>query len=274
MTDDTDIIPAEERQRPIRAALGGGTKTLLVATLLCSLATVGVSGVALSTALKLRNAQTQSMDFAGQARAYIESHPEVIVESVNNAEARKKEAEAKEAVDQLVARNDEIFADAAAPVDGNAAGDATLVEFFDYNCHYCKSAAPIVAQLKQADPGVRIVYKEFPILGPGSSFAAHAALAAQKQGKYVAFHDALYASRGAITEASTMEIAKSVGLDVVRLKNDMTDPAIDAAIKKNLALAETLRVTGTPTFISRKNITPGLVDLDTLKQMMAEARKG
>jgi protein-disulfide isomerase len=177
-------------------------------------------------------------------------------------------------IDQLVARNDEIFADAAAPVDGNVAGDATLVEFFDYNCHYCKNAAPIVAQLKQADPGVRIVYKEFPILGTGSSFAAHAALASQKQGKYVAFHDALYASRGAITETSTMEIAKSVGLDVVRLKNDMTDPAIDAAIKKNLALAEALRVTGTPTFVSRKDITPGLVDLDTLKQMMAEARKG
>src|SRR5260370_399009 len=137
MTEDTDIIPAEEQQSPIRAALGGGIKTLLVATLLCSIAAVGVSGVALSTALKLRNAQ-------------------------------------------IVARNDEIFADPAAPIDGNAAGDATLVEFFDYNCHFCKSAAPIVAQLKQADPGVKIVYKEFPILGPGSSFAAHAALAAQK----------------------------------------------------------------------------------------------
>jgi protein-disulfide isomerase len=84
----------------------------------------------------------------------------------------------------------------------------------------------------------------------------------------------LYASKGAITEASTMEIAKSVDLDVVRLKNDMADPAIDAAIKKNLALAEALRVTGTPTFVSGKDITPGLVDLDTLKQMMAEARKG
>src|SRR5271168_1718807 len=103
MTDDTDIVPAEERQRPIRAALGGGIKTLLVATLLCSIAAVGVSGVALSTALKLRNAQTQSMDFAGEARAYIESHPEVIVDSLNDAEARNKEKEAKEAVDQLVA---------------------------------------------------------------------------------------------------------------------------------------------------------------------------
>ncbi len=121
---------------------------------------------------------------------------------------------------------------------------------------------------------MRIVFKEFPILGPGSTFAARAALASQKQGKYLPFHDALYAFHGPITEASALEVAKNVGLDIDQLKRDMADPAIDTAIKNNIALAEELRISGTPTFVSTKQITPGLVDLDTLKQMIVEARKG
>jgi protein-disulfide isomerase len=247
---------------------------IIVASFVLAVAAVGLSGAALMTALKNPRGPTQSIDFAAEARAYIEAHPEVIVDSLNTAESRVKESEAKAATNQLAARKDEVFSDAAAPVVGNPKGDAILVEFFDYNCPYCRKAAPVVDQLMQADPGVKVVYKEFPILGPGSTFAARAALAAQKQGKYAIFHDALFAWHGRITEVSTMEVATSVGLDLDRLKKDMADPAIETAIKSNLALAEALRITGTPTFVSGKDIAPGLVDLETLKRMITAARKG
>jgi protein-disulfide isomerase len=273
MTDNGVSNLPERQQRPAGVPSGGGIRTLLIATLVCAVAALGLSGAAFYTAFRLQRDGTQSLDFAGQARAYIESHPEVLVDSLNRADARQKEAETKEATSQLTARRDDIFNDSTAPVAGNATGDATLVEFFDYNCPYCRKAAPVMDQLTQADPGVRIVFKEFPILGPGSTFAARAALASQKQGKYLPFHDALYAFHGPITEASTMEVAGNVGLDVDRLKGDMANPAVDAAIKSNIALAEALRISGTPTFVSRRAITPGLVDLDTLKQMVADARK-
>ena len=284
MTNDDDTIPPDEhggstlpqeRPAPSSPALGRGLKALLAASLVCAVAALGLSAAALVTTLKLQSQGVgQSTDFAVKARAYIETHPEVLVDSLHRAESRQKEDEAVAAINQLAARNDEVFNDPAAPVGGDVYGDATLVEFFDYNCHFCKAAAPIVEQLRQADPKLKIVFKEFPILGEGSAYAAHAALAAQRQGKYSAFHDALYTWQGPINEASTLEIATKVGLDVERLKRDMADPAIDEAIKRNLALAEALRISGTPTFVSRKDIAPGLVDLNTLKQMIAEARKG
>jgi protein-disulfide isomerase len=268
------LAPPEEPLSPARAPARGWIRAAAVAAFVLGLVAVGLSSAALYAALKLQREAGQSQDFASQARVYIESHPEVIVDSLNRADARQKEAEANEAVTQLAARRDELFNDPAAPVGGNAAGDATLVEFFDYNCPYCRKAAPVLDQLAQADLGVRIVFKEYPILGPGSAFAAKAALAAQKQGKYLPFHNALYASHGPITEASAMEVAKNVGLDVDRLKTDMADPAIEKAISDNLALAKALRISGTPTWVTAKRITPGLLGLDVLKQMIAEARKG
>jgi protein-disulfide isomerase len=270
---ETSSLP-DERLPPARAPARGWVKAAAVASLVLALLAVGLSGAALYAALKLPRAAGQPPDFAAQARVYIESHPEVIVDSLNRADARQKEAEANESATQLAARRGELFNDPAAPVGGNAAGDATLVEFFDYNCPYCRKAAPVLDQLAQADPGVRIVFKEYPILGPGSAFAAKAALAAQKQGKYLPFHNALYASHGSITEASALDVAKNVGLDVDRLKTDMADPAIEKAISDNLALAEALRISGTPTCVTAKRITPGLLGLDVLKQMIAEARKG
>jgi protein-disulfide isomerase len=266
--------PPEEQLRPVIARLGVAARWMLAATLVCALASLGLSGAALVAVLKREPVPAQSVDFGGQVRAFLESNPQVIVDSVKRADERQKEAEAKEATDQLASHADEIFNDPKAPVGGNAAGDAVLVEFFDYNCPYCKKAAPVVDQLIQSDPKAKIVYKEFPILGPGSVFAARAALASQKQRKYLAFHEALYASHGPITEASALEVAKNVGIDVDQLKKDMADPAIDEAIKRNLALADALRISGTPTFVSRKQITPGLVGLDVLKQMMASVRKG
>jgi protein-disulfide isomerase len=210
--------------------------------------------------------------FERQVRSYLLANPEVIIESVNGMEARQKAAEENELTAILVQWRDEVFNDPASPLDANPKGDATLVEFFDYNCPYCRKATPMLDGLEQTDKGLRLVFKEYPILGPGSVFAARAALASQKQGKYLAFHKAMMSYKGQITESSTLEVAAEVGLDVERLKKDMEDPAIDDAINRNRALAGALRISGTPTFIAGKEILRGLVDVDTIKQVIASVR--
>lgn len=205
-------------------------------------------------------------------RAYILANPEILVESLTQFEARRQQAEDNELTAVLDERRDEIFDDPASPVGANPTGDAALVEFFDYNCPYCRQSAPILDELEQADRGLRLVFKELPILGLGSTFAALAALASQRQGKYLAFHKALMASKSAVTESSTLEIAAAVGLDVEKLKADMNDPAIEQAIARNLALAEVLRITGTPTFVAGKEILRGYADADTMRRLIAAAR--
>ncbi len=130
-----------------------------------------------------------------------------------------------------------------------------------------------MAKAEEADPQLRIAYKEFPILGPNSTFAAKAALAANKQGKYVAFHKALYEVRGAVDQGRVKEVAMKVGLDMDRLNADMADPAIQAAIAKNFALAEALRINGTPGFVMGDQILRGATDLETLQGMIRAARE-
>jgi protein-disulfide isomerase len=211
-------------------------------------------------------------DFDARALAFVRAHPEAIVESVNGLEARRQADQANESTAVLEKKRDEIFNDASAPVGANPEGKTILVEFFDYDCPYCRKEASILAAAEKADQGLRVVYKEFPILGPGSAFAARAALVSRAQGKYLAFHDAMLAHPGAITEGSAIEIAGRVDLDVERLKKDMQDPVIDAAIKRNLALADALHISGTPTFVAGKEIHPGLVDADGMKSLIAAVR--
>ncbi len=126
-------------------------------------------------------------EFERRMHDYLMAHPDVIMQSVNQVEARRRAKDETEVQAIVKSRADEIFRDAATPVSGDPNGDVTLVEFFDYNCPYCRQMAPVMTKAEEADPQLRIAYKEFPILGPNSTFAAKAALAANKQGKYVAF---------------------------------------------------------------------------------------
>src|SRR5215813_979384 len=174
----------------------------------------------------------------------------------------------------LSERASEIFDDPAMPVGGNPKGDVNIVEFFDYRCPYCKQVPPALQSLLKEDHGLRFVYMEFPVLGSVSVVAAHAALAARQQGKYEAFHTAMMATKGQITEDSVYEVAGSVGIDVDRLRQDMNAPEIDQALKENSALAQALNIHGTPGFIIGRKIVPGALDLDALKERIAEARKG
>ncbi|TIQ33554.1 MAG: DsbA family protein [Mesorhizobium sp.] len=205
---------------------------------------------------------------------YILAHPEVLVQALQSLDERQRQAEAAEARKVLKARADDIFQDGHSPVGGNAQGNVTLVEFFDYNCPYCRMMAPIMEQAVADDPQLRIVYKEFPILGPDSVFAAKAALAADKQGKYAAFHKALYAAKTRVTEAVVLKTAAEAGLDVERMKADMRQPDIQASIDRNTELAQALRITGTPGFVAGDQIYPGATDLATLKTLVNQARAG
>ena len=200
-------------------------------------------------------------------------HPDVLIAALRAAQDkldRDNDAKTTQAVAQ---HRRDIFDDPSTPVGGNPKGDVTIVEFFDYRCPYCKQVQPSLQSLLQQDPKLRLVYKEFPILGPASATAAHAALAAQRQGKYDAFHTAMMASRGPITDSTVFQVAASVGLDVDQLKRDMAAPEIAQALKDNLALADVLDIHGTPAFIINDHVVPGALDLDALKTMVADARK-
>jgi protein-disulfide isomerase len=210
--------------------------------------------------------------FEQRVREYLLRSPEVIMEALQILQERQRAAEAENLKRVIAERSEEILNDPDAPVGGNPAGDVTLVEFFDYNCPYCRRVAPTVVKLKEADPDLRLVYKEFPILGPGSEFAARAALAARKQGKYVPFHNALMRATDQVTEQTVIEIAREVGLDIERLEQDMRDPAIEEAIARNLRLANALGINGTPSFVIGQEIVPGAADLETLQDLIARAR--
>jgi protein-disulfide isomerase len=172
----------------------------------------------------------------------------------------------------LSSHRDEVLHDADSPVGGNPDGDVTLVEFYDYNCPYCRQMSAVITQAEAADPQLRLVYKEWPILG--SVFPAKAALAADRQGKFVAFHRALYQVRGEVDEGKTFATAASLGLDVDRLKSDVQDPAIDAMLKRNLALARVLKIDGTPGFIIGDQIIIGPMELDKLQTVIRNTRDG
>jgi protein-disulfide isomerase len=211
--------------------------------------------------------------FEQRVREYLLENPEVIMEALQILQQRQRAAQAENLKRTITERSEDILNDPAAPVGGNPAGDVTLVEFFDYNCTYCRRVAPTVRELDQADPGLRLVYKEFPILGPGSHFAARAALASGRQGKYLAFHNALMQATGQVTEETVMEVASAVGLDLEQLRADMQDPAIQQAIARNLQLAEALGITGTPSFVIGQEVVPGAVDLRTLQSLITRTRR-
>jgi protein-disulfide isomerase len=205
-------------------------------------------------------------------RDYLTKNPELMLDVLQAAEDKIKGESHDKASAALAARRHEIFDDPDAPIAGNPKGDATLVEFFDYRCPYCKQVEPAIEALVAEDRQLKFVYKEFPVLGPESVTASRAALAARKQGKYDALHRALMGLKGQINEAAVLKTAGSVGLDVERLKRDMAAPDIDRMLAANENLAKALEIRGTPGFVIGNEIVPGAVSLDALKQLIDAAR--
>lgn len=204
----------------------------------------------------------------------LRENPELVLEALQALEQRQAEAEAEAAMSVLTAERNILERDSNAPVLGNPAGDVTVVEFFDYNCPYCKQAAPEINALLDADKNVRLVLREWPILSEGSAFAARAALASRKQGMYAAFHEALMTMRGKLEAEAVLRIAEETGLDVEKLQNDMKSPEVEEHIATSMRLAEALGFNGTPAFVIGDQLIPGFVEQDQLSEAVEAARSG
>lgn len=212
----------------------------------------------------------------GLVRTYLMENPEVLIEALQAYESKLADEAQKRQEVALAQRREQLERDPTSPVGGAPDGDVTLVEFTDYRCGYCKKVFPAVQDLLEADGRIRYVIKELPILGPESVVAARAALAVWRStpAKYMAFHAALMTARGNLDEARVMQLAAETGLDAAALAKAMKDPEINAILGKNRELAQSLNINGTPAFVIGGRLVPGAVDAETLRQLVAAARKG
>lgn len=204
-------------------------------------------------------------------RNYILENPEIIVEALDILQTREQAAAAERQRQAIEERAEELTG-GNSPYLGNPDGDVVLVEFFDYNCGYCKRMLEPVNRLVEEDSGLKVVMKEFPILAESSMVAARAALAAQEQGLYHEYHNALMAHRGSLDEGVIFDVAADVGLDVDRLRRDMESETVAREITANLELARALGVRGTPAFVIGGDLIPGAVGYDALRQAIETER--
>lgn len=216
---------------------------------------------------------------------YLVAHPEVLIEASQALQKKQQDQMASQAKQAISSNAGDLFAGKLA-VAGNPKGNVTLVEFFDYQCVHCKKMAPVVSELVKANPNLRVVYKEFPIFGKSSELASKAALAAAKQGKYQAMHDALIGQEKRLNENMIMEAAKKIGLNMDTFKKDMASQELSDELKSNRSLAEKLRLMGTPAFIiaSTPNgqfnvkieptFIPGAASQETMQALIKKAQQG
>ena len=203
---------------------------------------------------------------------YLLSHPEILQDMSQILEQKQKQAEDEQRKGGLVKNADQIFRDKADFVAGNPDGKVTMVEFFDYNCGWCKKGFPEVMSLLDTDKDLKFVLKEFPIFGEDSEYAAKAAIASGKQGKYWNLHIAMFSHEGKITKESVDEIAAGIGLNMTQLKKDMEDPALTKILERNRALAQSLAINGTPAFIIDDKLVPGYLPKAELATAINEIR--
>ena len=203
-------------------------------------------------------------------KEYIVSHPEVLQEAMAELEKRQAAAEAEKSKTTIKNNAQTIFSSARQVTLGNPQGDVTLVEFFDYNCGYCKRALSDMMDLMKTDSKLKVVLKEFPVLGPSSEEAARVAVAVRMQDptgkKYLEFHQKLLGGRGAADRARALAVAKDVGLDMTRLEKDMASDEAKVTFNENIKLAEALGMNGTPSYVVGSEVVVGAVGLDGLKQ--------
>lgn len=223
------------------------------------------------------NSNAQNISEAQQAaienivREYLLKNPSIIREAMIALQIREAKEKQELAASNLKRLQTEIFADPNSPTSGNDKGEVSVVAFFDYNCGYCKSSLPMLNELVAKDPSIRIVYKEYPILSQSSQLGAKAALAAQIQGKYLEFHNALVGAEQ-ISEESIKTFADQLGLNYEKLQKDMNDEKINGYLLNNYKLASDLSIQGTPAYIVGSQIIPGAVDINTLTNIIEQER--
>lgn len=200
--------------------------------------------------------------------------PSILRDAVEALQADQAKQQTVARTQSLAQAHQQLVADPADPVAGNPHGNVTMVVFFDTRCPYCRAMEPTVAQLIAADPNLRVVYKDLPILGPGSVMESEALMAAIRQGAYFRLRTALMSAPPNADLAAVEKITKSLGLDWPRLRRDMQEAAVMKQLQTNVALAHRLGIDGTPAYIIGDRLLPGAVPLQTLEQAVAAARHG
>ena len=211
-------------------------------------------------------------------RDYLIANPDVLQEAMAELEKRQTAAEADKQKAGVRQHAELLFNSPRQVVLGNPKGDVTFVEFFDYNCGYCKRAMEDMMVLMKSDPKLRIVLKEFPVLGPGSVEAAQVGVAVHMQDKtgkkYLEFHQKLLSGRGQVNRASSLATAKEIGLNMAQLEKDLNSPQVKATLEESYMLAQALGLNGTPSYVIGENVVIGAVGLPALQESINVARCG
>lgn len=246
------------------------------------LAHAAALALSLSCVPAIASAQTftdsQRNEIHSIIRDYLLKNPEILEEVSTELSKRQATAEAAKHSAAINTYADLIFKSPRGVVVGNKDGDVSMVEFFDYNCGYCKRAMTDMLQLVKADPKLRVVLKEFPVLGPQSMEAAQVAIAVRMQDqtgkKYLDFHQKLLSGSGQANKARAIAAAKDVGLDITRIEKDMVSPEVRATLEENFKIAEAMGMNGTPSYVVGKEVVVGAVGHDVLKEKINTARCG
>ncbi len=244
---------------------------------------VRLPALALTALLFAAPAQAQSFSDAQRGeiekiiKDYLIRHPEVLQEAIAELEKRQAAVEAEKGRKAVKEYSQAIFNSPRQVTLGNPQGDVTFVEFFDYNCGYCKRALSDMQELMKGDPKLKVVLKEFPVLGKGSEEAAQVAVAVRMQDpsgkKYLAFHEKLLLGRGQADKARALAAAKEAGLDMARIEQDLKSDEIRATIAESMKLAEALGLNGTPSYVIGDDVVVGAVGARALKEKIDAARK-
>ena len=220
-----------------------------------------------------KSANIDEEEFGSRVRGYLLANPQVLREVIDELSVQEKAAAEAEMRAQIATLEDELKNDPNSFVAGNPDGDITIVEFFDYRCGYCKRSFPDIMKVVTEDGNIRLVLKEFPILGEDSVLASRAAIASLAQDRYMDFHTALMQTRGGLTKERILSIAKETGIDTDKLLSDMNSEKVRSIITANYAAARQLGVNGTPAFVIGTTFVPGAIKAEELANLVAEARQ-
>jgi protein-disulfide isomerase len=255
-----------------------GLATALVAAVVAALVTAVTLVVIWRTAPGVVDAPSAGLDekkIVDVVHDYLTKNPEILVEMTTELDKRQQEQQAEQQQKVVSDNADALFRSPLAYSTGNPNGDVTVVEFFDYNCGFCKRALPDLVKLVEGDDKVKVVFKELPIFGEESEGAAKVALAAGKQGKYFEMHQKLFSEPGKADKDKGLRVAAELGLDVPQLEKDMEDPSVQQALDEAKDLAQKLGLQGTPLYLIGDRIVPGAPDdlYDQLTAKVAEVRE-
>jgi len=245
---------------------------------IAAVAALVLAGAAAGPARAETFSATQRTEIEAIIKDFLIKHPEVLQEAMAEFERRQEQEQAEKHKGAVKDNAQLLFSSPRQVTLGNPQGDVAFVEFFDYNCGYCKRAMADMLDLMKADPKLKVVLKEFPVLGPGSVEAAQVAVAVRMQDKsgkkYLDFHQKLLGGRGQADRTRALAAAREAGLDMARLEKDMTSPEVKASLEESMKLAEALGLNGTPSYVIGDQVVVGAVGLPQLKKNISTARCG